>query len=550
MPDLLPNISSHTFMSSRRNQNLAIIPFLLFFFLISAFSVWGKHTTSDEPAHYEYGMSILNGDATRYSNSKMPVSAWNALPAKIASYLPDGTLKNILTREITARLMTTVFSLAIAVLVFHWSRKLYGFVPALASLTLYVLDPNIIAHSQLVTTDIYAMGVVTFSSYWLWKFANSRKWQDGLWFAIALGFAQLAKYTSVSLYLLYAIALLVHDLPLMAEGIKTKKGGGFFYSEIGRYVKYALIAASVSILVINIGFLFSHTFMSLKDYQFKSELFKSLQAKVNITIPTPYPFLYGFDWILSDEQTGNSYGNIYLLGKIHPVEGFKGYYIVASAVKTPIATQVILWTALIVYFTNQKNRKDFLQNEWFLIWPITFYAIYFNFFFNAQNGIRYYLIIFPLLYVFTGSLFREWLNFSHAQKILSGVLGLYLAASVLSYYPNYLAYFNEIVWDRKMGYKYLADSNIDWGQDIYTFNEYLEMHKVRKIPDVPHPIIRTTTYYVRVNELTGVSITPYNAYDWLRNNFEPTGMIAPSYLLFEITPGQMQDLCSHTNYCE
>jgi hypothetical protein len=43
-------------------------------------------------------------------------------------------------------------------LVFYWSRALHGFLPAVFSLLLYALDPNIIAHSQLVTTDIYAAG--------------------------------------------------------------------------------------------------------------------------------------------------------------------------------------------------------------------------------------------------------------------------------------------------------------------------------------------------------------------------------------------------------
>jgi hypothetical protein len=103
-------------------------------------------------------------------------------------------------------------------------RVVYGFVPALVSLGLYVLDPNIIAHSQLVTTDIYAAGMVLFSSYWLWKFANTRNWLDGLFLAFTLGMAQLAKYTAVSLYPLFAIVLLVHDWPHLGEAYKKATG--------------------------------------------------------------------------------------------------------------------------------------------------------------------------------------------------------------------------------------------------------------------------------------------------------------------------------------
>ncbi|MBI3169895.1 MAG: hypothetical protein HYZ22_15540 [Chloroflexi bacterium] len=102
-----------------------------------------------------------------------------------------------------------------------------------------------------------------------------------------------------------------------------------------------------------------------------------------------------------------------------------------------------------------------------------------------------------------------------------------------------------------MAYKYLADSNLDWGQDVYVFEKYFEAHPdIKKIPDSPHPLTRTWIFYLRVNELVGVSTAPPDAYAWLTENFEPTGMIAPSYLLWEITPEQMQDLCDRTNYCD
>jgi hypothetical protein len=530
-------------LNEEKTRHLAVGFLLVFFFGISFMSIQGKSLTTDEYSHYEYGMLILNGDAAHSTDplmTKMPISAWNALPGKIAVLLPNGPLKNNLERYITARLMTTLFSMLVGFLVFRWSRELYGFIPALASLVLYVFDPNIIAHSQLTTTDMYAAGTVAFAAYRLWKFSNTRNWQNGLWLAFALGLAQLAKYTSISLYPLSAIALLVNDL-----------FGGNTSGMAGRYLKYAMVAFVVGILAINIGYLFQSTFQPLSSYAFRSELLRSLQSKVDFIVPTPYPYLEGLDYVFHAERTSADYGNIYLMGKISIVEGFKGYYFIATALKTPIATQIVLWVAFFVYIWTGKNRKHFLNSEWYPVWLVVFYGIYFNFFYNAQIGIRYYLVEFPLLYVLAGSLFRNWDGFNAMQKRSIMALGLYLCISVLSYYPNYLAYFNEIVWDRKMAYKYLADSNLDWGQDRHAFEEYLKAHpEVKKIPDHPHPINRTWTFYLRVNELTGVSTAPPDAYAWLMENFEPTGMIAPSYLLWEITPEQMQDLCDRTDYCD
>jgi hypothetical protein len=241
----------------------------------------------------------------------MPVSAWNALPAKIASYLPEGIIKIYLEKMVTARLMTTLFSMLVAWMVFHWSRKLYGFVPALVSLGLYVFDPNIIAHSQLVTTDIYVTGMILFCCYWLWKFANSRKWQDGLMFAFMLGLAQLTKYTAFSLYPLFAIALLAHDWPSLRKGYENG-GRREAAREAGRYVKYAVVVAVVSVVIINIGFLFNRSFTLFNQYAFRSELFKSID--LGVPVPTPYPYLEGLDWITFKERTGIGSGRVYLLG--------------------------------------------------------------------------------------------------------------------------------------------------------------------------------------------------------------------------------------------
>jgi len=33
-------------------------------------------------------------------------------------------------------------------------------------------------------------------------------------------------------------------------------------------------------------------------------------------------------------------------------------------------------------------------------------------------------------------------------------------------YPHYLAFFNQSIGGPHNGYKWLADSNIDWGQDL------------------------------------------------------------------------------------
>jgi hypothetical protein len=51
----------------------------------------------------------------------------------------------------------------------------------------------------------------------------------------------------------------------------------------------------------------------------------------------------------------------------------------------------------------------------------------------------------------------------------------------LSIYPHQLAYFNEFVGGPANGYKYLVDSNLDWGQDLAGLKDYMDEKGVERI---------------------------------------------------------------------
>jgi len=529
-------------------QNVAAFVIILVFAAINISSVLRNYSlTTDEDKHILYGERVASGNSTRIDDSKMPVTALNMLPEKLASFLADGRIKQILSRVYVARTVTIFFSCLLAFLIFSWSRALYGFIPALFSLTLYVLDPNIIAHSQLVTTDLYLALAITFAFFTLWKFANERNLQNGLICLFALGIAQMAKYTAIMLYPLFLVTLFVHDSPLWLKALREKS---LLQDLTLKYIKYSLAAIFASILLINLGFLFNQTFKYFGEYQFRSDVFLGLQASLsflsNFPVPVPFPYLQGLDWMRNTESTGNLSGNVYLLGQVSTLKGFPGYYFVAFLLKVPIATQIILLSALFVYFARRERRETLRRNEIFLLIPVLFFTVYFNFFFNTQIGIRYLLPIFPLLYVFAGNLFNNWKQFSQAQKAASFTLLIYLSISVFSYYPYHLSYFNEFVWDRKQAYKYLADSNIDWSQGKNELDQYLLAH-----PEAVYKPgkARSGHLIVRVNDLVGVTAEP-EQYAWLRDNFEPVDTIAYSYLVYKISPEEINALCASSTYCD
>lgn len=539
------------------------IAFLLLcvFFIISFLSVLGQSPTYDEARNYNYGKGILNGDAnrpgdisaldgTRIDGSMMAISAVNALPYKISSFLPEGMLRSILESSMTARLVSILFSVLVALLIFRWSGQLYGSIPAIFSLLFYIFDPNIIAHSQLVTTDMYAWGTTLLVFFWSWKFAKDRSWQNGLLWAVALGISALAKYTTVILLPLSLLAIIIHDSPAWTKACKESTASAIKkYS--GKYFSYLVGGIFVSILFINIGFLFNKTFMRFGEYHFYSHLLSGIQSNMpvlnNIPVPLPFPYLEGFDLTYYYGEEGLAFGNTYLLGTLHDGrQGFPGYYLIASFFKVPIATQILVLAAFYLYLSNRDRRQHFFSDDIFLLLPILFFTIYFNFLFSINIGIRYYLVFFPLLYVFCGSLFIGWQEFSRFQKTVISLLIGYLAISTLSYFPTYIPYFNEFLFDKRQAYKILADSNIDYGQSEGALNAYLESHPQA----IYNPTSPTSGLIVAgINDLVGVFGKP-GQYAWLRENFEPNDTIAHTYLIYNISAEQITALCSTSDYCK
>jgi len=60
------------------------------------------------------------------------------------------------------------------------------------------------------------------------------------------------------------------------------------------------------------------------------------------------------------------------------------------------------------------------------------------------------------------------------------LLGWYIVSS-LTTWPYYLSYFNEIGGGKENGYKYVVDSNYDWGQDMKRLKKWLDENNIEKI---------------------------------------------------------------------
>ena len=514
---------------------------LLLMLALELLSAAGMSITYDEPGHLRYGRQLLHGDARRFDDSKMPVSVLNAVPGAIAAWLPDGRVRGALASAYAARVPTMLVSVALAWLVWRWSQRLWGERGAMLSLLLCCFDPNLLAHARLVTTDVWIALVFTAVLYRFWRFAEQPTAGRGIALAVAFALAQVVKYSAVLLAPLLLLLAMVRWGPAVVVAWRRGERIALRRRALHAGVSVAL-ALLLTVVVIDLAFVGDRVFTPFGDYRFRSSTLRNAQrdlpALASMPVPVAYPYLEGLDWVHHRERSGEGYGRIYLRGELRQHGGFPGYYFWCWLYKVPLPTLALLLAAFIAAgrrWREQHWRRDLAV----LLLPPLLLAIHLNFFFRAQMGVRYSLLLFPPLYVFAGLLVardawpRETPRRTRRAALALAAGAAWLVVSVLSWHPFYISYFNELLADRRQAWRLLADSNLDWGQSERYVKRWLAAHP-EAVLEPPRP--RTGTIVIRANFLTGV--LGDDRFAWLRR-LDPVGQVAYSYLVFDV---RQQDL--------
>ena len=527
---------------------------LLALLLLETTSLRHKGLTTDESLHYHYGYRVLHGTPRRggvLDSSTMPFSSLHAMTSGNVAMLAQATgipIEASWQGQVKrGRYATIILSLILALYVLRWSYELYGRNGALLSLSLYVFDPNLLAHGHLVTADLPAALMTTIALYHFWHFLKLGGKGRALLSSLTLGLSQLAKYSCIYLYPIFAVIGAIYRRLAPAHEESTNHVPQRKRATLGHALVTILLFAAVSAVTINVGFGFDGTGTPLSKYSLKDPFFKKLQAIPiisHIPLPLPVPYIQGLDLIKFEERMGQGWRNIYMAGTIRvnrgdgTLHGFPGYYFYAAFFKVPIAKQIIFLVALAGYLSwrCQRTTPGLRREEIFLLVPILIYWTYFNFFFSAQIGIRHVLPVFALATVFCGRFLAG--PESKIRRYAAAILVAWTALSTLSYYPHFISYFNEFVPDRKLAYRHLADSNLDWRGNDWYLAEYLHRHP-GAIVDPRKP--QAGRIIVTVNALVGVNRSP-EEYRWLRDHFTPVDHIAYSYLVYDVSEKMLSQI--------
>lgn len=490
--------------------------------------------TYDEISHLNFGVRMLKGSTQRTDrrefNSKMPVSALNALPRAFEQLQSKGLQKtdNGVSDVMHGRYVTLFISLLIGVFVFKWASELYGERAGLFSLFLFVFCPNCLAHAALVSTDTYSVLLLLLVMYYFWKWLSFGVNKDFIFFCVFTGVAQLVKQSLFHLYVIIPCLVLIW---FFMSG-RRKPDWRRLSVRVGVFVL-------INLLVINAGFYFQGFGRPLDAYHFRSGLFQGLQQGFSLlsSVPLPLPssFVEGLDMAKYYESLGgglpdSTFGNITILGQNSTQGSFWYFYFVIFFFKTPVAVLVFLiWSCC--RLVQKRSLHETADNELFLLLPVLYFFILLDFFYKSQTNIRHIIFIYPLLYVFCGIVVR-YLS-STWEKWALVLLSVWYVISVLSYFRNYIPYTNEFIPDKKMAYQTIGAENLNMGQGAYFLRDYLTAHPdVTMATPTPHPGRQA----VAISDF--LDIWNKHRFDWLKP-FKPVGHIAHYYLIFDITPDEI-----------
>lgn len=461
--------------------------------------------TSDEPRHLQMGRQVLlERDWSRFDNSKMPVSALNALPTSITGPPRDEGPATTHRDWLWPRLPQAMWLLGAVLIAGRWAGRLWGARAGLVAATFVALDPNLQAHAGLVTTDAPIVFFVLATCYTAWLAVEQGGWGRWLLAGACFGVAQASKFTAA-----FLVPILVVAIPaaLLLRRLRTGRWGGGLPQLLG----YALAGW----LLLNLCYGFQGSFTPASEITWRSSLMAPLE-EVQLPLPVPRPWVEGLDWVRSDDEHGS--GNIYADGDF-TVEGQADHYLRAATRKMTLPLLVLGLAGLI--WPLGRGREDF-----FLAWPAIFLVGWFSFAFNFQIGTRYLLPVIPLLAVLAARL--PW---------RLGLIGALLAGlSGLSWFPHGLCYQNERLMHRVDAWRFVADSDLDWDQHGLEAQAWLARNPDGVVDaDVPAlgPML------VGANRLVGVWGDP-GRFACLREHYPPREHLAYTWYPYQLGADELE----------
>lgn len=418
-----------------------------------------------------------------------------------------------------ARIVPMLFTIFLIVFTYFWARKLFGRVWALLPAFLLGLSPTIIAQGHYVTTDIAAavgtiVGLYTFVTY------MQHPTRKNLWLAgVGLGLAELMKFSTALLFIVIPLLMLAYYIATVRRDwyAEIAKGRPRFFLKRARTMiggLIAIFAIAVVLVMYPVYGLFIARYPQARQISDAASIIGPLAsgtcsvahwdvciAKATLWA-THHELLrplaeYAMGVLMVFERlTGTSAS--YFLGYVYQ-QGSLFYFPVTYGLKETIPALIIIVFGLAWGITRVIKaiiRKKVAFGRYIIerfpqFAMITFVLIYWGVSVMSplNIGVRHLLPTIPLMYLLATSALVSWTGSLRASGtslarygIVLGILLVWATAETAFAYPYYTSYFNEFAGGTANGYRYITDSNYDWGQDMLRLQAWMKANpQVNKI---------------------------------------------------------------------
>ncbi len=480
----------------------AVLVFSILYGWLSMSRAEDQSATWDEPQHMAAGYAALSRADYRLDWEHPPLGrAWAALPllwtpevvfdAEHVSWhkgpqwrfghrfvYRDNDADRMLGRS---RFMVTLLGIGLGLLVFSWARELFGLTGGLSALVLYTLEPNQLAHAGIVSTDTACSLFYFAASYLLWRLLRRFSWGNLAGLVVFFSLAQITKYSALVLFVVVPVLLALRVLrpgSWPAAGEDSERSTRASRGRAALLVMVMLVSGSAFSIWAAYAFRYEPT-PAPTEFQFEydtddrtqlaSDPVDQLVRWADTTHLLPAAYARGF--LLGRGKAKERRG--YLMGETR-LGSWWYYFPLTILFKTPLVLLGLGLAGLVLLCAGRLRPRE--NRSALLVPPAIFLAA--AMFSSLNIGVRHVLPVYPFLVLLAGGaasfLFRRRRWFLALPAVL-------LLAEFALVHPYYLAAFNVAAGGPSAGHHLLADSNIDWGQDLEGLGRWMRENEVETI---------------------------------------------------------------------
>lgn len=430
--------------------------------LVGTWRIAGTHrvftATYDEPYQIASGMQLLDLGKYRYEWQHPPLGRVAvALGLRLAdkhahqlkspidegnAILADGEYWSNLE---LARWGTLPFYWLACGVVFVWARRLYGEVAACGALGCFAFTPPVMGHAGYATLDAAAMAGIALALYAASRWVEEPGRGRAVWLGVALGVALATKFSAV---------------PYLAACF------GLGAMVVGRKVWHRSLWIVPLVAAVVVWGSYGFTLESLG----RGEPVPAGEGAelARMLVETKFPLsqvVGGLFEVLKHNSDGH---DSYLLGQ-YGNAGWWYFFLVALVVKTPVAMLVLVVSGVGLTVAGWRGMSVAQRLPLVFVAGMLLVCVTTR----INLGLRHALPLYPVLAVVAGAtLVSRWRAVAAGLVVVSMVEGARA-------YPDHAAYFNVLAG--KDPSWVLAESDLDWGQDLERLRKRLRELNVERV---------------------------------------------------------------------